>query len=103
MTSKILGSRSAIEESCWPAFNVHHDMLLVRRCASSKDRMGWDGIGWDRKSSVRAPASRGDATRRGGAKALDLAAHPQDDISTIEGWLRSIALQDYAAAIKKYG
>jgi hypothetical protein len=23
-------------------------MLLVRRCASSKDRIGWDGIGKDR-------------------------------------------------------
>ena len=31
------------------------------------------------------------------------AARPQDDISTIEEWLRSIALQDYAAAIKEYG
>ena len=45
---------------------------------------------------------RGDATPRGGAKALDLAEHPQDDISTIEGWLGSIALQDYAAGIKEY-
>ena len=34
---------------------------------------------------------RGDATPRGGAKALDLAAHPQDDISTIEGWLSRTA------------
>ena len=31
------------------------------------------------------------------------AARPQDDISTIAEWLRSIALQDYAAAIKEYG
>ena len=46
---------------------------------------------------------RGDATPRGGAEALGPAARPQDDISTIEGWLRSIALQDYAAAIKEYG
>ena len=31
------------------------------------------------------------------------AAPPQDDISTIEEWLMSISLQDYAAAIKEYG
>jgi len=36
MTSKILGSHSAIEESFWPAFNVHHDMLLVRRRPPSR-------------------------------------------------------------------
>ena len=52
-------------------------------------------------ASTRLP--RGDATPRGDSEALGPAAHPQDDISTIEGWLRSIALQDYAAAIKEYG
>ena len=46
---------------------------------------------------------RGDATPPGGAEALDSSAHLQNDISTIEGWLGSIALQDYAAAIKEYG
>ena len=46
---------------------------------------------------------RGDATPRGGAEALGPAARPQKDISTIEEWLRSNVLQDYAEAIKEYG
>jgi len=52
---------------------------------------------------VSACLPRGDTTPRGGAKALDHAEHPQDDISTIEGWLGNIALQHYTAAIKEYG
>ena len=52
-------------------------------------------------ASTRLP--RGDATPRGDAEALGPAARPQDDTSAIEEWLRSIALQDYAAAIKEYG
>ena len=52
-------------------------------------------------ASTRLP--RGDATPPGGAEALDSSAHLQNDISTIEGWLGSIALQDHAAAIKEYG
>ena len=67
-----------------------------------KDRLGWDRTGQDR-NQVSACLPRGDATPRGGAKALDLAEHPQDDISTIEGWLGNIALQHYTAAIKEYG
>ena len=62
--------------------------------------MGWDRI--ENQVCEHLPP-RGNATPPGGAEVLGPAAPPQSDISTIEGSLGSIALQDYAAAIKEYG
>ena len=57
-------SLSVIAKSSWPACKVHHDpsgsLSLVKCCASSQDR-----IGWNRKSRVPGPASR--AATPGGA------------------------------------